>query len=121
MTNNNPQTSTQPETNLISLFSFGGERSEALLSVQKELLEAYEQSMRAWIARAQAEASLWSGLPAKLAGSENVLKALEAYGDCVSQQMQMSVEDGQRLFNDCQQLVGKVAGSLGAWTTTGKA
>jgi hypothetical protein len=77
--------------------------------------------MTNWFARAQTEASLWSELTAKLAGSESVPKAVEAYGQCVSQQMQMSMEDAQRLFNDYQQFTRKFANSFGGWSMTGTA
>ena len=106
----------------MTLFNFSSERSEAMLAAQKDLLETYEQSMRSWLARARSEASLWSELPAKLAGSETVVKAMEAYGDCLSQQMQMSVEDGQRLLTDYREMIRKVAKSFGAnWPMAGSA
>jgi hypothetical protein len=64
-----------------------------------------------WFARAQAEASLWSELPAKMAASGSVAKALVAYSDCVSRQMQMSAEDGQQFFDDCRRIARNVANS----------
>ena len=80
--------------------------------MQKELLEAYEQASRAWLARVQSEVALWSELATKLTATRSIPEALEAYSKCVSQRMQMTAEDGQRLFNDCQQITQKITKSL---------
>jgi hypothetical protein len=95
------------------LFNLGLQKSEGLLSARKALLENYEKSMRVWFARVQAEASLWSELPAKMAGSGSVANALEVYSDCVSRQLQMSAEDGQQFFDDCRRIASNFANSLG--------
>ena len=50
---------------------FGKEQTEAMLGVQKELLEACEQASRAWLARIKSEVDLWSGLATKLAGTRS--------------------------------------------------
>ena len=107
-----------PRTNAVPFFNFGSETSEALVSAQKILLESYEESMRTWFARVQTEASLWSELPAKMAESGSIAKALEVYSDCVSQQMQMSVEDGQHFMDDCRRMARKVATSFGGERAT---
>ena len=88
-------------------------RVEAVLALQKELLETYEQSSRDWLARVQTEAALWSDLAKKLVATRSVPEALEAYGECLSAQMKMTAEDGQHLFNDWQQVTQKVTKSLG--------
>jgi hypothetical protein len=67
----------------------------------------------------QSEAALWSDLAKKLVATRSVPEALEAYGECLSAQMKMTAEDGQRLFNDWQQVTQKVTKSLGngnGWT-----
>lgn len=102
----------------VPFFDLGSERSEALLSAQKILFEGYEESMRAWLERVQTEASLWSELPVKMAGSGSITEALEAYNDCVSRQIQMSVEDGQQLLDDCRRIARKVVDSLGGERST---
>jgi hypothetical protein len=102
-------------------FNVGPERAEAAAALQKELMEAYQQASRAWIARVQSEVALWSGLATKLATTRSVPEALEAYTNCVSQQMQMSAEDGQRLLSDCQQITQKITKSLTkGWPTEGR-
>src|SRR5262249_46563606 len=42
--------------------NLGKEQTEAILSMQKELLDAYDQSSRAWLARVKTEVDLWSDL-----------------------------------------------------------
>ena len=95
-----------------SIFNIGQERAEAAVALQKELLEAYEQASRAWLARVQSEVALWSELATKLTATRSVPEALEAYSKCVSKRMQMTAEDGQHLFNDCQQITQKITKSL---------
>jgi hypothetical protein len=81
--------------------------------LQKELLEAYEQASRDWLARVQSELALWSDLGKKLASTRSVPEAIEAYRECLSAQMKMTAEDGQHLFNDWQQVTQKVTKSFG--------
>ena len=96
----------------LPFFNVGPERTEAAAALQKELLEFYAQASSAWLARVQSEVALWSELAKKLTSTRSVPEALEAYTKCVSQQMQMTAEDGQRLFNDCQQITQKITKSL---------
>lgn len=90
------------------VFGFGQERMEAAVALQKELLEAYVKASQAWLARVKSELDLWSELAAKLTAARSVPEALDAYTKSVSQQMVMTAEDGQRLFNDCQQITEKL-------------
>src|SRR2546421_9794209 len=83
---------------------FGQEPSERMANLQKELLEAYEQASRAWLARVKSEADLWSGLATKLSSTRSVSEALESYQKCVAQRMQMAAEDGRQLFEQCQNI-----------------
>jgi len=39
-------------------------------------------------------------------------EAMEAYQNCVTEQMHMSAEDGKRLFDDCQKITQKIAGAF---------
>ena len=81
---------------------FGRERSEAMLNMQKELLDAYEQASRAWLARMKSELDLWTGLADKLTATRSVPEALAAYQECAAQRMKMAAEDGQRLSDECE-------------------
>src|SRR4029453_9118124 len=50
----------------------GKEQTEAVLGMQKELLEACEQASRAWLARVKSEVDLWSELATKLARTQSL-------------------------------------------------
>jgi hypothetical protein len=90
----------------------GKEQTEAMLGMQKELAQAYEQASRAWLARVKSEVDLWTELAAKLAATRSVPEALRAYQACVAQRVQMAADDGQRLADDCQTIMEKVSRSL---------
>ncbi len=91
-----------------------------ILKMQKELLDAYEQASRNWLARVQSEINLWSEFASKLTGSHSVPDALEAYQKFVAQRMQMAAEDGRQLFEECQRMTQKVTRSLsGNWPSGG--
>ena len=93
-------------------FEFGKEQTEAMADLQKELLEAYEQTSNAWLARVKSEVDLWSELAKKLTATRSPPEAMEAYQKCVGQRMQMAAEDGRRLSDDCQKVMQKITRSL---------
>jgi hypothetical protein len=94
----------------------GQERTEAALRLQKELLEAYEQASRSWLSRIKSEMELWSELTSKLTATQTVPEAIEAYQKYVTERMQMAAEDGQRTFNEWQEITQKITRSLsGGW------
>jgi uncharacterized protein (DUF885 family) len=112
----NSTTTTMGATNKtgpMPFFNLGQGHAEAAVTLQKELLEAYEQASRAWLARVQSEVQLWSELATRLAATRSVPEAIEAYTKCVSQQMQMTAEDGKRLLDDCQKITQKITKPLG--------
>jgi hypothetical protein len=76
------------------------------------VLEAFEQTSRAWLARVQSEVELWSQLAAKLSTTRSVPEALSAYQESVIQRTQMAADDGKRLSSDCQEIIGKIVRSL---------
>ena len=86
--------------------------SSTMLNLQKELLDAYEQAGRAWLARVKSEVDLWSELARKLSTTRSVPEALEAYQKCAAQRMQMAADDGRQLFNECQKITQKINQSL---------
>ena len=93
-------------------FEFGKERTEAIFNWQKELLDEYEQAGRAWVERVKSEVELWSDLATKVASSQSFPEGLKAYRDCVSQRIQMAVQDGRRLFEQGQKLIAAVTKPL---------
>ncbi len=112
MASRDTTSSTGGQSGSVPFFSIGQDRAEAAVALQKELLDAYEQTSRAWLARVQSEVALWSELATKLTATRSVPEALEAYTKCISKRMQMTAEDGQHLFNDCQQITQKITKSL---------
>ena len=94
------------------LLPFGKAQTEAMLNLQKDLMELYEQSSRAWLDRVKSEMELWSGLATKLTGTRSVPEAMEAYQKCITEQMQMTADDGKRLFHDCQTITQRIAGAF---------
>jgi hypothetical protein len=95
-----------------SLFNPGTEQTEAMVNMQKELLAAYEQASRAWLARMKAEVDLWSQLASKLSATRSAPEVMQAYQECVAQRMQMAAEDGRRLTDDCQKVMSKIGSSF---------
>jgi hypothetical protein len=93
-------------------FNFGEGRADALANLQRQLLEAYDQAGRAWLARVQSELDLWSQLAAKLPTTRSLPEAMQAYQEYMTQRMQMAADDGRRLSEDCQKIMQKVTTSL---------
>jgi Phasin protein len=121
MASRDTTSSTDAQSGSVPFFNIGQERAEAAVTLQKELLDAYEQTSRAWFARVQSEVALWSELATKLTATRSVPEALEAYTKCISKRMQMTAEDGQHLFNDCQQVTQKITKSItNGWSTTAR-
>jgi hypothetical protein len=85
---------------------------KAAAALQNAVLDAYEQAGRAWLDRVQSEVTLWSELATKLATTRSVSDAVEAYTKCMSQRIRLSLEDGQRLLNDSQQITQKITKAL---------
>lgn len=48
------------------LFQLGKRQTDAVLNLQKELLDTYEEASRAWLSRVKSEVELWSNLASKL-------------------------------------------------------
>jgi phasin protein len=91
--------------NPMSALAKGQEQTEAMLGMQKELLDTYEQASRAWLARARSEVDLWTELATKLAATRSMPEALGTYQECVTQRMQMAAEDGRQMSEGCQKLL----------------
>lgn len=92
-------------------FELGREGTDAMLGMQRELLDAYEHASRAWLARVQREANLWSELAGKLMSS-SVPKALSACQEDMARRMQMATEDGRQLAEDAQKVMEAMVQSV---------
>jgi hypothetical protein len=108
------------EAKSASKLFLGQECGEAMLNVQKEILGAYEQASRVWLARVKSEVELWSELAAKLTATRSIPEGLAAYQKCVAQRTQMAAEDGRELFDECQKIAQKISRSLAnGWSMKG--
>jgi hypothetical protein len=96
-----------------SLLRMGQDRTEAMMNMQKDLLDAYEQASRAWLARVKSEVDFWSDLTTKLSATKSVPEAVDAYQKSIAQRMQMATEDGKRMTEECQKMMSKITQSLG--------
>ncbi len=101
-----------------NLLKLGREQTAATFKLQQDVLDAFEQASRAWLARVQSEVDLWSQLAGKLAATHSLPEALSAYQESMTQRMQMAADDGKRLSSDCQEIMGKITKSLShGWTS----
>ena len=91
-----------------STVELANERTEAMLRLQKELLELYDQASRDWLAQLKSEAELWSGLATKLAGTRSVPDAIKSYQEWISQRVEMAAADAQRLSDECGTILQKI-------------
>jgi predicted phage tail protein len=94
------------------MLQFGKERTEAMIHVQQELLDAYQQASKAWVDRVQSEVKFWSELAGKLAASRSVPEGMETCSESIAHRLQMAAEDGRRLFEDGQKMIAAVTASL---------
>jgi hypothetical protein len=93
-------------------FERGQEQAEAMLAMQKELLETCDQASRAWLDRVKSEVDLWTALTAKLSATRSLPEALGAYQEYVTHRMQMAAEDGRRMSAECQKLMQRFSRPL---------
>ncbi len=112
MTSRTGENAGNREPGIEQFLQFGKEQTDALMSLQKELGDTYEQLASRWTARVKSEVELWSELGKKVTASRSVPEGLEAYRDGVAQRLQMAAEDGRRLFEDGQRVIEAVTRSL---------
>lgn len=87
-------------------------QTEAMVALQKELIETYEQANRIWLDRVKSEVEFWSELGKKLSTTHSVPEVLQAYQESAAQRMRMAAEDGQKVSEDCRLFTQKIARSL---------
>ncbi len=102
-----------------NLLKLSREQTAATFKIQQDVLDAFEQTSRAWLARVQSEVELWSQLAARLSTTHSVPEALSAYQESVTQRMQMAADDGKRLSSDCQEIIGKIVRSVSSGWPSG--
>ena len=104
--------SVSPKMDPQSVLQLGKVQTEAMLHMQKEALDAYENAGRAWLARVKSEVELWSDLGARLTAISSMPDGVEAYRDCLSKRIKMAADDGRRLFEDGQKIIGALTRGL---------
>ena len=108
MVNDADEAVTTAEQAQNSTVELANERAEAMLRLQKELLELYDQASRDWLAQLKSEAELWSGLATKLAETRSVPDAIKSYQEWISQRVEMAAADAQRLSDECGTILQKI-------------
>ena len=102
----------------VDLLKLGKERTDAMMTLQRDLLDAYEQASDAWLARVKSEADLWSGLAAKLTKASSAPDAVAAYQEGLAERMRMAAEDGRKLAEDTRKIMKRAADLLpDGWST----
>jgi len=101
-------------------FKLGKERTDAMLAMQKELVDTCEQASQAWFSRVKSEADLWSELAAKLTGTHSVPEALNACQQTIAQRLQMASEDGRRLSDEAQKFMKTITTSMSNGSPTAR-
>jgi hypothetical protein len=112
MVDNQNAAMTAVERTQSSAFKFGNERTEAMLRLQKELLEMCDRASRDWLTRLRSETELWTGLATKLTETRSVPDAVKLYQECILQRVEMAKADAQRLSDEYGTIMQKVNRSL---------
>ena len=112
MVNDANEAVTTAEQGQNSTVELANEGTEAMLRLQKELLDRCEQASRDWLTRVKSETELWTGLATKLGGTRSVPDAIKLYQECILQRVEMAKADAQRLSEECGTIMQKVNRSL---------
>jgi hypothetical protein len=105
-----PAAGVSADNSIASQFAETGRRRiAALIDLQREFLETFQEMNREWLARAQSEASLASELVSKL-GSTN---AAGAYQDWINRHTEMLTQDTRRLITGGERIAGACARFFG--------
>src|SRR4029077_3711572 len=90
-----------------ALLKLGREQTNATFRIQQDVLAALDETNRAWIARVKSEVDLWSQLATKLSATHSIPESMHACQDAAARRMQMATDDGKRLSDECQAIIGK--------------
>jgi hypothetical protein len=91
------------------VMAFGGQRIEALMDIQKELLDTFEQINGERMARAQQETKLASEFAGRLTSARSIPDVMAAYQEWAGKRMEMFTEDGRKLAEDSQKIFSATA------------
>jgi hypothetical protein len=92
--------------------ALGKERTEAVVALQKRLLDAYGQSSCAWLDRIRSETEFWSDVATMMTAPRSVPEALMGHQQCVAERIRMIADDGRRLCEDGQKIVATITQAM---------
>ena len=107
MNGRNEDTRETPAMNLFpaGFAEIGKKRIEAIMEIQKELLDTFEAINQAWFERAKSEASLASELVTKLSAARSMPETADACQECMGKRMELLADDSRRIFADSQKFI----------------
>jgi hypothetical protein len=106
MTQTNPSYDTQAATLIPSeLIDVAKKKVEALLEVQKELMQTLEGINHELFNRAKKEAELASEFVAKLASVRSVPDATTTYREWATKEMELLAADGRQMFEHGEKIM----------------
>ena len=83
----------------------GRQRVEEFITMQKDLLDRFQETHEHWCDRAQKETNLASEFASKLSASRSVPEAVAACQEWTGQRFDLMAKDGMHLFDDAQKFV----------------
>jgi hypothetical protein len=86
--------------------TFGADSMKAGLHAQQEMLSAFEDVSRAWLARATSETELAFALPARLTATRTIPDAVSAYQEWLKEWMNMLSEDSRQMLSESTRMMG---------------
>jgi len=99
---------------------YGRTQFEAVIEMQKEVLETYERISHEWLDRVKSEGELWNEMAKNISAAKSVPDTLAAFQECATKRMQMAADDGRRILNGGQAMASAFTRTVGNnWPTTG--
>jgi len=94
------------------LMGFGNKPIEALMGMQKQMLETFEQINKDRAARVQQETELASTFAGKLTSARSIPDVMSAYQEWATRRMEMFSADSKKLFDDTQKVFSAATSML---------
>jgi hypothetical protein len=94
------------------LMEFGKKPIEALLGMQKQMLETFEQINKDRAARVQQETELASAFAGKLTSARSIPDVMSAYQEWATRRMELFSQDSKKLFDDTQKVFSAATSML---------
>src|SRR5262249_3105833 len=94
------------------LMEFGRKPIEALMGMQKQMLETFEQLNKDRVARAQQETELASAFAGRLTSARSIPDVMSAYQEWAAKRMEMFSADSKKLLDDTQKVFSAATSML---------